>query len=51
MSGKYSQNLLVYAKKSEKYALKVVLKRAIQKVEEDSCDLIVNENTYRITKV
>ena len=51
LSGKYSQKLHDYAKKSSTYALKITSKRVIQKTAEGTGDLVGNKIADKITKV
>ena len=51
LSGKYCQKLLDHVKKSGTDALKISSKRIIQKIPEESRDLIGNKITNNITRV
>ena len=50
MSGKYSQKLLDHAKQSATDTFQIASKRAIQKIVEETGDLIGNKIAKRITK-
>ena len=51
LNGKYSQKLLDHAKQSATDALKTASKRAIQKTDEATSDLIGNKFADKITKM
>ena len=51
LSSKYSQNLFDYDKRLPTDALQTASKTAIQKIAEETCDLIGNKIANRITKV